>query len=266
MSTQQSERVSHDRAVSFSSRGLSYSYIHKGIIITYVQRKKKRPVTLENIYIIYFYSSVQRENVYASSTTSIITFMCQQLSFVVSFLSWVNEKKQQLTGAIHACKCRQSYLIFIQKQTSKIIELKFQLTNIWGNCSYNHNNTHSNMAENCTNYFSQENRQLKEEKKQKGLDVLRFPELVFRWMQTTIQTKQLSTTHTHTLVRTTHTTNKPTSHFNQFTRNCYPFKIDPHVFIKLTILFSEVIQSCEMWFYKNCFLKIRNVRYFCVCY
>ena len=153
MSTQQSERVSHDRAVSFSSRGLSYSYIQRYYYVrTY--RERKRDLSRWKIFILSISIRVCKGKMCTRSTTSIITFMCQQLSFVVSFLSWVNEKKQQLTGAIHACKCRQSYLIFIQKQTSKIIELKFQLTNIWGNCSYNHNNTHSNMAENCTNYFS----------------------------------------------------------------------------------------------------------------
>lgn len=152
MSTQQSERVSHDRAVSFSSRGLSYSYTQR--YYYYVRTEKEKETCHVGKYLYYLFLFECAKGKCVRVVRRLITFMCQQLSFVVSFLSWVNEKKQQLTGAIHACKCRQSYLIFIQKQTSKIIELKFQLTNIWGNCSYNHINTHSNMAENCTNYFA----------------------------------------------------------------------------------------------------------------
>jgi hypothetical protein len=139
----------HTTELFLSALGAYHIHIYKGII-TYVRTEKEKETCHVGKYLYYLFLFECAKG----KCVRIITFMCQQLSFVVSFLSWVNEKKQQLTGAIHACKCRQSYLIFIQKQTSKIIELKFQLTNIWGNCSYNHINTHSNMAENCTNYFA----------------------------------------------------------------------------------------------------------------
>ena len=147
MSTQQSERVSHDRAVSFSSRGLSYSYTQR--YYYYVQRKKETCHVGKYLYYLFLFECA-KGNCVRVRTTSIITFMCQQLSFVVSFLSWVNEKKQQPTWPLFTRANADKVILFLQKQTSKLMKLKFQLTNIWEECSGNLNNTHSNMAEICT--------------------------------------------------------------------------------------------------------------------
>lgn len=115
MSTQQSERVSHDRAVSFSSRGLSYSYTQRYYYYVRTEKEKKTCHVGKYLYYLFLFECAKGKCV-----RRLITFMCQQqLSFVVSFLSWVNEKKQQLTGAIHACKCRQSYLIFNRNKRLK---------------------------------------------------------------------------------------------------------------------------------------------------
>ncbi len=106
----------HTTELFLSALGAYHIHIHKGIIITYVRTEKKRDLSRWKIFILSTSIRVCKGKMCTRSTTSIITFMCQQLSFVVSFLSWVNEKKQQLTGAIHACKCRQSFFHFYRNK------------------------------------------------------------------------------------------------------------------------------------------------------
>ena len=141
----------HTTELFLLALGAYHIHIHTKVLLlrTYVQRKKETCHVGKYLYYLFLFECA-KGNCVRVRTTSIITFMCQQLSFVVSFLSWVNEKKQQPTWPLFTRANADKVILFLQKQTSKLMKLKFQLTNIWEECSGNLNNTHSNMAEICT--------------------------------------------------------------------------------------------------------------------
>ena len=116
MSTQ-SERVSHDRAVSFSSRGLSYSYTHKGIIITYVRTEKKRDLSRWKIFILSISIRVCKGKL-CTSTYDVYNNLHVPAALIRRFISLLSERKETAAdlAIIHACKCRQSCFHFYRNK------------------------------------------------------------------------------------------------------------------------------------------------------
>ena len=112
MSTQQSERVSHDRAVSFSSRGLSYSYTQR--YYYYVQRKK-RDLSRWKIFILSISIRVCKGKM-CTSTYDVYNNLHVPAALIRRFISLLSERKETAAdlAIINACKCRQSYFIFTE--------------------------------------------------------------------------------------------------------------------------------------------------------